>query len=170
MADDDWSTPNPEAPPYAPYAPYAPPAPGVDPTVPVSPYGDGAYGAPPTGYGANPYGAPPPTYGNGPYGAPQYPNVPYGYGWGYVAPRTEGLAIASLALGIASFGICALCSPAAIVTGVMARRRIRESNGALTGDGLAKAGIIIGSVYLALIVIMIVVFVALAATSPSSPR
>jgi hypothetical protein len=68
---------------------------------------------------------------------------------------TSGLAIASLILGIvslpmgcfAAFGL--LCSVPAVITGVMARRNIRDSGGRVGGDGLALAGIITGGLGIA---------------------
>jgi hypothetical protein len=60
-------------------------------------------------------------------------------------PRTSSLAIASMALGIASwFGLSFLASVPAIVTGHMARREIRAANGAVEGSGLALIGLIAG--------------------------
>ena len=60
--------------------------------------------------------------------------------------------IASLVCGILGF-ICflgAILGGVAIILGVSARRKIKESGGAETGDGLALAGIIIGSVFVVL--------------------
>jgi hypothetical protein len=55
-----------------------------------------------------------------------------------------GLATASLILGICSFVFLFVGSIAAIITGHIARGRIRNSNATLTGDGLAQAGLIMG--------------------------
>ena len=72
-------------------------------------------------------------------------------------------------LGIVGFFFCGiLFGPAAIVEGVKARKRIRESNGMLTGDGLALAGIIMGSIVSALYVIVIIVVIIASITAPSS--
>jgi len=58
-------------------------------------------------------------------------------------PGTSGLAIASMALGIASwFGFSLLASIPAIITGHMARRQIRDSDGIVEGGGLALVGLI----------------------------
>jgi hypothetical protein len=74
---------------------------------------------------------------------------------GYVAPQNEPLAVWSLVLSIA--GIPLLCcwigligTILGIVFGAIARKRIRESGGMLTGDGLALAGLIVGIVGTAL--------------------
>jgi Domain of unknown function (DUF1707)/Domain of unknown function (DUF4190) len=66
-------------------------------------------------------------------------------------PKTNGLAIASLALGVAGFlflwGIGPLL---AVVCGVLGKREIRRSNGTQTGSGLATAGMILGIIGLVL--------------------
>jgi hypothetical protein len=144
-----------------------PPAPGAGTAgqpFGTDPYGGNQYGANP--YGANPYGqggygAPgpgtggPPGYGP-PAGHPGYPGYPgapgYGYAGyggypGYGAPKQEKGAITALVLGIVGLFLCGiLLGPAAIYEGAKARRRIRESNGMLTGDGMALAGLILGIV------------------------
>jgi hypothetical protein len=63
------------------------------------------------------------------------------------APQTESTATISLIIGILSlfcFGL--LAGIPAIILGVMARKKIRSSNGALSGDGLALGGIITGAI------------------------
>ena len=62
--------------------------------------------------------------------------VPYSSG-----QQTNGFAIAALVLSL----VC--CGPLAIIFGFIARKQIRESNGAQTGDGLALSGIIVGFVF-----------------------
>ncbi len=66
--------------------------------------------------------------------------------------KTNTLAIVSLVLGIISLPglVCYGCGGvafgiAALVTGFIARRRIRDSDGMETGQGLALAGIILGA-------------------------
>lgn len=74
------------------------------------------------------------------------------------AAGTEGLAIVSIVLSVAwLFG---LGSIAGIITGIVARRRIRASGGARTGAGLALAGIIIGIVTLGLTVLVVLAVAA----------
>lgn len=102
-----------------------------------------------------------------PPGAPVAPYEPGGYGqpgaagWGtpYRPVRsTEGMAVASLvvaclAIPVGCFcGIGFLASPVAVALGYSARRRIAESRGALEGDGLAIAGMVVGGIGTALIV------------------
>jgi hypothetical protein len=55
-----------------------------------------------------------------------------------ITARTSGKAVASLVLAL--FGISLL----SVIFGHIARGEIRRSNGTLTGDGLALAGLIIG--------------------------
>jgi hypothetical protein len=65
-----------------------------------------------------------------------------GYG---VAPKTDGMAIASLVLGILSITCIGLIGTIlAVVFGILSRKKIKESGGALKGEGLALAGIILG--------------------------
>ncbi len=84
-----------------------------------------------------------------------------GVRWGvYAQPspvpmkQTEGLAIAALVTGLVGIPI------APIVCGHMARTRIRDSGGTKDGDGLAIAGLVLGYAYLAFIVVLIVVVIA----------
>ena len=97
---------------------------------------------------------PPPAQGGGPPppppGGPALPPPPYTT-YGYAAPRTEGMAIAALVVGIVAvaglfcYGVPALIAgPVAIVLGLVADRRIKASGGAVGGHGLAMAGWIIG--------------------------
>jgi hypothetical protein len=57
---------------------------------------------------------------------------------------TSGLAITSLVCGLASFIVLIIPSFVAIICGHMARSRIKKSHGALTGKGMALAGLICG--------------------------
>lgn len=78
------------------------------------------------------------------------------------APRTNGLAIASLVLGIVwIYGIGAIL---ALVFGYMAKSQIDQSGGREGGRGLAIAGIVLGWVGLAGIVLAILVL-AIASTT-----
>lgn len=81
------------------------------------------------------------------------------------ATRTNGLAVASLVLSLTVFLIGPILS---IIFGVIARRQIRESNGGQSGDGLALAGLIIGTVELAISIVMIVLVVVLVANGSFS--
>ncbi len=61
--------------------------------------------------------------------------------YAYMAP-TSGMAIASLVLGL--LWLCGIGSLLATVFGAMALSRITRSNGAISGKGLAFAGLILG--------------------------
>jgi hypothetical protein len=132
-------------PPPDPYAPQ-PPQPPVNPfATPANPYA-----SPP----ANPYAsptvptvpsAPPaPAYPATPYGQPQYqPGTPQ-YGptpYGYAAPPTNSLALVSLILSLVGF-VSLVSAPAGAIIGHVALRQIRRTGEA--GEGMAKAGIIVG--------------------------
>jgi hypothetical protein len=175
-------------------SPYGPPPGGTGPAaptgaVPTSPYGAptaaSPYGAPvgaaPTGApAANPYGTPPAT----PYGAPPagagypgggypaggypgapagYPGGPAGYGgpWGQQPPRTEPLATASLITSLASF-LVTLAAPVGLGLGIAALRRIRRSGD--QGRGMAIAGVVVGGVITAFMVLLLLFAVVIPLT------
>ncbi len=62
--------------------------------------------------------------------------------------KTSGLAIASLILGILGIFTCGLSAIVGLILGIMAMSRVKKSNGALTGQGLALAGTIVSGVFL----------------------
>jgi hypothetical protein len=129
------------------------------PPNPYAPPGAGGY--------ADPYGPPPGAV----YGAPG--GYPPGYGAagyppGFYPTRTNGLAIASLVLGLAGWIVCGIGSVVAVVLGFVARSQIRASQGRETGDGMAKAGIILGFVWIGLLVAYLVLVAILASSSGSS--
>lgn len=105
------------------------------PGYPLPPYPPGPY---PSG-----------PYPSGPYRPGPYPSGPYpGYGYGAWPPppptSTNGLAIASLVLGI--LWLWSIGSILALIFGLVSRRQIARSAGRQTGGGLAIAGIVLGSV------------------------
>ncbi|MCL2090854.1 MAG: DUF4190 domain-containing protein [Micrococcales bacterium] len=162
--------PNPFAVPGLPPDPASAPTPSSDPGR--SPYGQPAagvpaygtpptYGAPPT-YGPSPYGAPPSDpyrmppydpYGMPPYGPPggAYP-PPYGQPYLPHPPlqRTNGLAIAAMAVGITSFLFCTclVVGIVALVLGIIALNQIKERGD--KGKGMAIAGVATGAASLLL--------------------
>jgi len=95
---------------------------------------------------------PPPPPGGG-YGGGYMQPPPGGYmpGAGYAAQRTDGLAIASLIIGICSI-VCSvgclgiILGPTAAIMGFISRQRIATSGGALGGGTLAIVGLILGIV------------------------
>lgn len=71
------------------------------------------------------------------------------------APRTAGLAIASLVLGILSVScLSILAGIPALILGIIALTRIGKSVGLLRGQGLAIAGIVMGGISFALLPIV----------------
>jgi hypothetical protein len=89
------------------------------------------------------------------YGAP----VPQPGG---MPPKTSGMAIASLVLGIIGLIACGclVLSILAIIFGQLGKKDIRESGGAKTGGGLAQWGFILGIIGVALGVVYWIVVIA----------
>ncbi len=67
----------------------------------------------------------------------------------YQLPRTSGLAVASLVLGL--LWLCGIGSLLATIFGAVALSQISRSNGTVTGKGLALAGLILGTLGMLLI-------------------
>ena len=110
-------------------------APGDPPPYPAP-----ASMPPPGSYPPPPY---PPGYGTHGYG----PAPPMG-------PSTNGFSIAALVLGIVwVFGIGSIL---AVIFGFVARKQITQSGGRQSGGGMALAGIILGFVGIAGLVLWIV--------------
>jgi Domain of unknown function (DUF4190)/Uncharacterised protein family UPF0547 len=87
-----------------------------------------------------------------------------GTGVAQPATKTNGLAIASLVLGIVwAYGLGSIL---ALVFGFLAKGQIDRSNGRETGRGMAIAGIVLGSIGVGLILLVII---AAASSSSSSP-
>lgn len=110
---------------------------------------------------------PPPGYDPAPdVSQPGFPQpAQVGYGYGVVPPKNETLAVVSLVLGCVSVPLLCLCGIfgipiglTAVITGILGRRKIRESAGTLTGEGMALAGIIVGAITIALSVVVLAVF------------
>jgi len=84
-----------------------------------------------------------------------FQSPPQGYG-----QQSSSLAIISLIAGIASFFIVPLLGAiAAIITGNMAKKEIQQSAGQLTGESMAKWGVILGWVNIGFSVIGICLLV-----------
>ena len=79
-----------------------------------------------------------------------------------VGQPTHTLAIASLIFGILGLvGICpGLGSIVAVITGGMAQREIQSDPARFTGDGLAKAGLILGWIGIGLVALGICAAIA----------
>jgi uncharacterized protein DUF4190 len=99
---------------------------------------------------------PPPAYPQAAYpgsGAPAGPAYPS------PAPGTNGMAVASLVVSLASILICGVPAIVGAILGHVARRQIRERGE--SGAGMALAGMIIGWVVFGLAVVGIGLYVAL---------
>lgn len=119
------------------------------------PYGQPAYGQQP-GYDQSGYGQqypPQPAYGQ-PGGYPGYPQQAYA-----APPATNTMAILSLIFAF-------VLSPLGLVFGFVAKSQIKRTGE--SGDGLALAGIIIGGLFTALYVVLIVFWFILAAAFVSA--
>jgi Domain of unknown function (DUF4190) len=107
---------------------------------------------------------PPPEYPAAPYPPP--PDfTPYyaAYGAAPMPPQSaNGFAIASLTLGIACLctGRCAI---PAVICGHIALAQINRSGGMQQGRGMAIAGLVLGYIFLAFIVLYIAFIVAITA-------
>lgn len=78
----------------------------------------------------------------------------------YPSTQTSGLATASLISGILSWILFPIIGAiVAVITGHAAKKEIRTSGGAITGDGMATAGLILGYAQIALTVIGLCAFV-----------
>ncbi len=157
--------------------PPAPAGPAYAPTAQTPGYGQPGYGQTP-GYGQPAYGQP--GYGPGAYpaypaGGAAYPQPAYpqpGYGYGYPPmPVNNQNAVVALVLSIVAWVACPII-PAiiAIVMGNNAKREIEASGGRQTGDGLAKAAVLISWIHLGLygtliLVYLVIIFVAIGTSS-----
>ena len=116
----------------------------------------------PAGYPPPP-GYPPPGYPQGYPPAPGYQSYdPYSMG---KPPGTNGKAIAALVTAVAGVVLCGLPSIAGIILGIIAMRETKRTG--QDGYGLALAGLIVGSVAVALVVLYIVFMVVIMASSSS---
>jgi hypothetical protein len=82
-------------------------------------------------------------------------------------PRTNGLAVASLACGIAQFAFGPLATIPAIVFGHMAQHQIKRTGE--RGSGIAVAGLLLGWGAVVLGIVFISIALAVVATHPVPP-
>lgn len=127
--------------------------------------------SPSQGYGSSaggPESYPPPP----PAGSPSYPQAPTyqsappvpappGAATTPTAGSTNGLAIASMILGI--LWLYWVGSILALIFGYLARRQIKERN--QSGDGMAIAGIVLGWIGVGVLVLLVIIGIVGAATS-----
>ena len=130
---------------------------------------------PPPGGGFVP---PPPGGVYGPPGGAYVPPPPPGSymqpGMGYAAQRTDGLAIASLVIGILSlvcFFLCAgvVLGPTAAIMGFISRQRVATSGGSLGGGSLAIVGLVLGVIGFVASVVWFFIFFASGAFTNTTP-
>lgn len=159
-SDEDGTTP-PEQPPY-----------GQPDPQDGQQYGQ-PYGQPPQPpYGQPPYPDPNQPYGQPGYGQPGYGQYGYPPGW-TGQPQTNQKATWSLITGIFAVPLgCCSClgwvGIAAILLGGSAKKEIAASGGAQTGEGQAKAGVILGWIGAVLGTIVLIVNIALVASGNST--
>ncbi len=97
---------------------------------------------------------------------PPPPPPPPGAG-GY-PPQTNQKALWAMILGILSLVLCGIfAGVAAIILGNSAQKEIAGSGGMQTGQGMAKAGIILGWISVALTVLVVIFVVVGTVTSNS---
>lgn len=135
----------------APQDPFA--SPGDEPSRPQDPQ------SPPAGYGQPAYGQGPGSPPPGGFGGPAY-GAPGGPGFGPSGSKSNGMAIASLVLGILSiltgfFIIGGLFGIIAIVLGILGLRKAKR--GEAGSGGLALAGIVTGTIGLLLAILLIAI-------------
>ncbi|MEV6811409.1 DUF4190 domain-containing protein [Micromonospora sp. NPDC051296] len=139
-----------------------PATPPADPTLPVSAQPPVPHQ--PTGYDpyqyqpADPYagmgsGTPPTAAPYPPAGYPPQPGYGYPPGYGQPPRQTSSLAIVALVLSLIGIGSC-ITAPIGAIMGHVAMRQIRE-NGE-SGEGMAKAAIIVGWILTGLIALVII--------------
>ena len=93
-------------------------------------------------------------------------------GAAYASPRTDGLAIASLIIGIFSLVCSWIClgvvlGPTAAIMGYISRQKVATSGGAVGGGTLALVGMILGIVgFLASVGFALFYFTYKAPTTP----
>ena len=110
-----------------------------------------------------------------PAGGYTAPGGAYGGGpAGYAAPRTDGLAIASLIVGILSIVCTAAClgvilGPTAAIMGFIARQRVSSSGGAVGGGALAIVGLVLGIIGFLASVGAFFIYLSLGIASKSFP-
>lgn len=74
-------------------------------------------------------------------------------------PKTSGMAVASLVLGIVGFFCGFFSALPGLILGIVGLKKIRDSDGQLTGKGLALAGVCVSVAALAFSVVMAFVLV-----------
>lgn len=97
-----------------------------------------------------------PQYGQAQYGQAPYAQYPPAYQQPYVPVKTNGLAVASLVLGI--LWLYWVGSILALVFGMIAKSQIDAAAGTQQGRGLAIAGIVLGWVGVGFLLLFVLFF------------
>ena len=123
----------------------------------MNPQGPGAPNPPPVGPiaplpSSNPFEPPPVGSYGGPSGTMRY------------AAPTSSDAIAALVCGLLGWS-CFPLSFIALWLGFRARKAIRESNGQMTGDGIALAGMIIGGITVGIMFLILLIYLGVIAVA-----
>ncbi len=85
-------------------------------------------------------------------------------------PKTSGLAVTSLVLGIFGLFTCGITGLPGLIFGIFALVKIKDSRGALTGGGMAIAGTIVSSLFVILMIPMIAMISAMLLPSLSAAK
>jgi hypothetical protein len=91
---------------------------------------------------------------------PELPQIP-AYQSG--PPPNNGMAIASMVVGIAAIVFCYFAivpSIVAVVLGAVALRQINAANGGQSGRGMAITGVVLGSIWIGLTIIGVIAIAA----------
>ncbi len=101
--------------------------------------------------------------------SPQPGQAPYPGAAPYYGTQQQNntLAIVSLVCSIAGIVICTPAAIAGVITGHMARRRIRENPATYTGDGMALAGVIIGWIMTVVLILGVIAGIVIVAVGAS---
>ena len=103
----------------------------------------------------------------------QAPGSPPAY-YAPAGPKNDGMSIAALVCGISGLATLVLCGigivPAilGVVFGIIGKKKVEQSGGALQGRGMALAGAICGAVAVGLFLIWLVLLIIGAFNSDSS--
>jgi len=104
----------------------------------------------------------------------QAPGAPQPAYYAPTGPKNDGMSIAALVCGISGLATLVLCGigivPAilGVVFGIIGKKKVEQSGGALQGRGMALAGAICGAVAIGLFLIWLLLLIIGAINSDSS--
>lgn len=76
-------------------------------------------------------------------------------------PKTSGMAISSLVLGILGVFTCGITALIGLILGIIAMVKVKNSGGKLGGGGVALAGTIVSGIFLVMFLVMIPIYAAM---------